>query len=58
MRSGSRSGSLELQLKRCRLTTAEILYQMPDYPDLLQSFVWQNLDKALSSPRLKKILDH
>ena len=58
MRSGSRRGSLELQLKGYRLTNAEILYQMPDYPDLLQSCVWQNLDKALSFPRLKKFLDH
>jgi len=58
MRSASSRGSLELQLKGYRLTTAEILYHLPDYPDLLQSFVWQNLDKAPSFPRLMKFLDH
>jgi uncharacterized protein Usg len=29
-----------------RLTTAEIIYHLPDHPDLLQSFVWQKLDRA------------
>ena len=50
--------SLELQLKGYRLTTAEILYHLPDYPDLLQSFVWQCHDKAPIFPRLKKFLNH
>jgi len=53
-----RPRSVELQLKGYRLTTAEILYHLPDYPELLQSFVWQNLDMAPSFPRLKKFLDH
>ena len=26
------------------LTTAEILYRMPDHPALLQSFIWQDYD--------------
>ncbi|MEK9679627.1 MAG: Usg family protein [Rhodospirillaceae bacterium] len=50
--------SAELQLKGYRLTTAEILYHLPDYPELLQSFVWQSLDMAPSFPRLKKFLDY
>ena len=29
-----------------RLTTAEILYKMPDYPNLLQSYLWQSLDRV------------
>ena len=33
-------------LDNYRLTTAEILYQMPDFPGLLQTFLWQNLDLA------------
>ena len=33
-----------------RLTTAEIIYHMPDHPDLLQSFVWQKLDLAPDFP--------
>lgn len=40
-----------------RLTTAEILYYMPDHPKLLQSFVWQTLDLAPRYPRIEKFLD-
>jgi len=43
-------------LKDYRLTTAEILYRLPDYPALLQSFVWQNLDLAPKFPVLGKFL--
>lgn len=39
-----------------RLTTAEILYRFPDYPDLLQSFVWQEYDVAPRFPVLQKFL--
>ncbi len=49
-------GEFALQLKDYRLTTAEILYHMPDYPDLLQTFVWQNLDLAPRFPVLSKFL--
>ena len=48
---------LKRQLKDYRLTTAEILYHMPDLPSLLQSFVWQKLDLAPQFPELKKFLD-
>ena len=40
-----------------RLATAEILYHMPDHPDLLQSYIWQDLDMAPRFPVLKKFLD-
>ncbi len=40
-----------------RLTTAEILYRMPDHPELLQSYVWQGLDLAPRFPVLHKFLD-
>lgn len=40
-----------------RLTTAEILYHMPDHPRLLQTYVWQDLDLAPRFPILKKFLD-
>lgn len=40
-----------------RLTTAEILYHMPDHPSLLQSFVWQELDIAPKFPVLHKFLN-
>ena len=32
---------LELMVKDYRLTTAEILYHMPDHPSLLQTYIWQ-----------------
>jgi uncharacterized protein Usg len=49
--------SLERQLKDYRLTTAEILYHLPDHPHLLQSYVWQELDIAPKFPVLCKFLD-
>lgn len=45
------------QLEGYRLTTAEILYHMPDHPKLLQSYVWQALDLAPKFPVLIKFLD-
>jgi len=45
------------QLSGYRLTTAEILYHMPDHPDLLQTFVWQELDILPEFPVLRKFLD-
>ena len=35
------------------LTTAEILYRMPDHPSLLQTYVWQDYDIHPRFPRLK-----
>ncbi|MCB1539184.1 MAG: aspartate-semialdehyde dehydrogenase, partial [Alphaproteobacteria bacterium] len=35
---------IELLLHDYRLTTAEIFYHMPDYPALLQTYVWQDYD--------------
>lgn len=46
-----------LMLKGYRLTTAEILYHMPDHPGLLQTFVWQELDMAPKFPVLNKFLN-
>ncbi len=48
---------LELQLRGYRLTTAEILYHFPDFPRLLQSFIWQEYDLAPGYPVLRKFLD-
>lgn len=49
--------SLAQQLRDYRLTTAEILYHLPDHPAVLQSFIWQELDLAPKFPRLRKFLD-
>ncbi len=45
------------QLQGYGLTTAEILYRMPDHPGLLQTFVWQEYDLAPRFPQLIKFLD-
>ncbi len=49
--------SLARQLQDYRLTTAEILYHLPDHPDILQTYVWQDLDLAPRYPVLRKFLD-
>ena len=38
------------------LTTAHILYRMPDHRTLLQTYVWQNYDLAPHVPELEKFL--
>jgi uncharacterized protein Usg len=45
-------------LHRYRLTTAEILYRFPDFPGLLQSYRWQEMDVAPDFPRLTRFLDY
>lgn len=47
---------LRKQLNDHRLTTAEILYHMPDHPTLLQSYVWQDYDIAPHYPVLRRFL--
>ena len=44
-------------LKGYSLTTAEILYRLPDHPALLQSFIWQDYDLHPRFPRLTSFLD-
>ncbi len=46
-----------LQFKGFSLTTAEILYRLPDHPSLIQSFIWQEYDLHPRFPRLKAFLD-
>ena len=43
------------QLAGYSLTTAEILYRLPDHPSLLQSFIWQDYDVHPRFPRLKRL---
>jgi uncharacterized protein Usg len=45
------------QLEGYGLTTAEILYRMPDHPAILQSYIWQEYDLFPDFPVLKKFLD-
>ena len=45
------------QLGGYGLTTAEILYRLPDHPALLQTYVWQDYDLHPKFPVLQKFLD-
>lgn len=44
------------QLQGYGLTTANILYRLPDHPAILQSFVWQTYDLQPEFPELRKFL--
>jgi uncharacterized protein Usg len=39
-----------------RLTTAQILYHLPDHPRFLQEFIWQEYDMAPRYPHLRQFL--
>lgn len=45
------------QIEGYSLTTAEILYRLPDHPSVLQTYVWQDYDVHPRFPRLKGFLD-
>ncbi len=48
--------AFEAQLKGFSLTTAEILYHLPDHRSLLQAYVWQDYDVFPQLPKLLKFL--
>ena len=45
------------QLEGYGLTTATILYRMPDHQGLLQSYIWQDYDLAPRFPILSDFLE-
>jgi uncharacterized protein Usg len=45
------------QLNGYGLTTAKILYRLPDHPVLLQTYIWQEYDLFPEFPTLQKFLD-
>ena len=47
----------ELMLKGYGLTTAEVFYRMPDYQNVLNTFVWQEYDLAPDHPRLYQFIE-
>ena len=51
------SSGFRLQLEGYGLTTANILYCLPDYPKIIQSYVWQEYDLHPEFPELRKFLD-
>jgi uncharacterized protein Usg len=46
------------QLQGYGLMTAEVSYYMPDHPQLIQLFIWQQYDVAPQFPVLHRFLDH
>jgi uncharacterized protein Usg len=57
IRNTTSKSDLEKVLAGYRLTTADILYHLPDHPNLLQQFIWQELDLVPKLPALHKFLD-
>ncbi|PJR16356.1 usg protein [Sinorhizobium meliloti] len=51
------SSDLERQLNGYGLTTAHILYRIPDFESVLQTYVWQDYDVAPEFPQMRKFLD-
>jgi uncharacterized protein Usg len=45
------------QMEGYGLTTAKILYRMPDHPSFLQTYIWQDYDLAPRFPVLIEFLD-
>ena len=50
------SSDFQRQLKGYGLTTAQILYRMPDFRNLVQEYLWQDYDLCPEFPELKKFL--
>ncbi|MBK6468391.1 MAG: usg protein [Rhodobacter sp.] len=48
----------ELMLQGYGLTTAEIFYRMPDYRNVLNTFVWQHMDLAPDYPELFRFIEY
>ncbi|MEI1250419.1 usg protein [Rhizobium aouanii] len=51
------SSDIERQLNGYGLTTAHILYRMPDFESVLQTYVWQDYDLAPDFPEMHRFLD-
>ncbi|MEL7344251.1 MAG: usg protein [Pseudomonadota bacterium] len=47
----------ELLLKGYGLTTAEMVYRMPDYQHVLNIYVWQDYDLAPDHPKLFEFIE-
>jgi uncharacterized protein Usg len=50
------SNDFRRQLVGYGLTTANILYHLPDHPKILQTYIWQDYDLAPEFPELNKFL--
>lgn len=50
------SDAFARQMAGYGLTTARILYRMPDHPSVLQEFIWQTFDLAPEFPELTRFV--
>ena len=55
--AGAAGQDFASQLAGYSLTTAEILYRLPDHPTLLQAYIWQEYDMSPVFPKLKGFLE-
>jgi uncharacterized protein Usg len=53
---GVASKDFRRHLEGYGLTTAQILYRLPDHPSLLQTYVWQDYDLCPRFPVLNRFL--
>jgi len=51
-----RRNDFEMQLSGYGLTTAHILYRLPDFESVLQTYVWQDYDLAPDFPEMRRFL--
>ncbi len=51
------SNETELMLRGYGLTTAEFTYRLPDYTNVLNTFIWQDYDLAPDHPRLFEFVE-
>ncbi|TSJ63244.1 Usg family protein [Starkeya sp. 3C] len=54
---GAVSEDFRRQLAGYGLTTAQILYRMPDHPAILQTYLWQHYDLCPHFPELNRFLE-
>ena len=47
-----------IYIEKKDLVMVEIIYFMPDYVNIVQSFTWQTLDVRPKYPRVHKFLDY
>jgi uncharacterized protein Usg len=50
--------AFEQQLRDYRLTTVDVTYFLPDYPGVLQTFIWQCLDLPPQFPVIGRFLTY
>lgn len=48
--------AFEKQMAGYGLTTAHILYRLPDHPSVLQTYIWQEYDLAPEFPEMRGFL--